>query len=45
MEPFLIPGGEIGRDIHIWHDYMPGCDLDREAKKAVDFMRAVLSAD
>ncbi len=42
MEPFLVPGGEVGRDIKIWRDIMPGCDLDAEAKRALDFMRIVL---
>jgi D-psicose/D-tagatose/L-ribulose 3-epimerase len=42
MEPFLIPGGEVGRDIKIWRDIMPGCDVDAEAKRALDFMRIVL---
>jgi len=42
MEPFLVPGGEVGRDIKIWRDIMPGCDVDAEAKRALDFMRIVL---
>ncbi len=43
MEPFLVPGGEVGRDIKIWRDIMPGCDVDAEAKRALDFMRIVLN--
>lgn len=44
MEPFLVPGGEVGRDIKIWRDIMPGCDLDDEARRALDFMRIVLGS-
>ncbi len=42
MEPFLLPGGEVGRDIKVWRDLMPGADLDAEAKKALDFVRKTL---
>ncbi len=43
MEPFLLPGGEVGRDIKVWRDLMPGVDLDVEAKKALAFVRKVLA--
>ena len=39
MEPFLVPGGEVGRDIRVWRDVGKGMDLDQEAYKAVRFMR------
>lgn len=39
MEPFLRPGGQVGRDIRVWRDVGEGMDLDREAYKAVRFMR------
>jgi D-psicose/D-tagatose/L-ribulose 3-epimerase len=39
MEPFLVPGGQVGRDIRVWRDVGKGMDLDREAGKAVRFMR------
>ncbi len=42
MEPFLMPGGEVGRDIKVYRDLMPGADLDREAEKACSFMRGLL---
>lgn len=42
MEPFLMPGGEIGRDIKVWRPIMPGCNFDLEAKHALDFVRKVL---
>ncbi|WP_455382395.1 D-psicose 3-epimerase [Salinispira pacifica] len=42
MEPFHLPGGEVGRDIKVWRDIMPGADLDREAAKAATFMHDLL---
>ena len=41
MEPFLIPGGEVGRDIKIFRD-LEVDDMDREAKRALDFVRGKL---
>ena len=42
MEPFLMPGGEVGRDIRVFRDLSEGMDLDDEARKALLFMRGVL---
>lgn len=43
MEPFVVPGGQVGRDIRVWRDLRPGlADLDTEAGKAVRFIRARL---
>jgi len=42
MEPFLTPGGEVGRDIHVYRELSSGMDLDEEARKALMFMRGVL---
>ena len=42
MEPFVKPGGQVGRDIALWRDLMPNADLDKEASKAVDFVRKTL---
>jgi len=42
MEPFVRPGGTIGRNISVWRDLMPGADLDTLAAKAVDFTRKTL---
>lgn len=42
MEPFLMPGGQIGRDIKVFRDLSIGLDLDEEARKALLFMRGVL---
>jgi D-psicose/D-tagatose/L-ribulose 3-epimerase len=39
MEPFLIPGGQVGRDIKVWRDLSVGLDLDEEAGKALAFIR------
>lgn len=43
MEPFLMPGGEVGRDIKVFRDLSAGLDLDEEARRALRFTRAVLS--
>jgi len=42
MEPFLMPGGQVGRDIKVFRDLSVGLDLDEEARKALQFMRGVL---
>jgi D-psicose/D-tagatose/L-ribulose 3-epimerase len=42
MEPFLMPGGEVGRDIKVFRDLSVGMDLDEEARQALQFIRGVL---
>ena len=42
MEPFLQPGGEVGRDISVFRDLRDGLDLDAEARRACRFVRAQL---
>jgi D-psicose/D-tagatose/L-ribulose 3-epimerase len=42
MEPFLMPGGEVGRDIKVFRDMSVALELDEEARKALLFMRGVL---
>jgi D-psicose/D-tagatose/L-ribulose 3-epimerase len=42
MEPFLMPGGEIGRDIRVNRELMPRVDLDVEARRACNFTRSFL---
>ncbi len=42
MEPFLMPGGEVGRDIKVFRDMSVDLELDEEARKALLFMRGVL---
>jgi D-psicose/D-tagatose/L-ribulose 3-epimerase len=44
MEPFLMPGGQIGRDIRVWRDMSVGVDLDLEARNALSFIRSKLTA-
>ncbi|MBQ7372440.1 MAG: sugar phosphate isomerase/epimerase [Blautia sp.] len=42
MEPFVIHGGEVGRDIRVWRDLKENCTeelLDREAAESVAFLR------
>lgn len=43
MEPFVNPGGKVGRDIGVWRELMPGANLDLEAAKAVQFVRKNLA--
>jgi D-psicose/D-tagatose/L-ribulose 3-epimerase len=43
MEPFLKPGGEVGRDIKVFRDLSAGLDLDREAQQALAFIRSILA--
>lgn len=42
MEPFIVPGGQIGRDIALWRDLVPDPDMDGLAAKAVEFVRKTL---
>lgn len=42
MEPFLRPGGEVGRDIALYRDLSAGIDLDAEAVRGVRFIRKQL---
>jgi D-psicose/D-tagatose/L-ribulose 3-epimerase len=44
MEPFLMPGGEVGRDIKVFRDLRDGLDLDREAARACRFVKGKLSS-
>jgi len=39
MEPFLMPGGQIGRDIGVWRELVPHADLDALAKTSVEFVK------
>ena len=40
MEPFLVPGGEVGRDISVYRDLLGSDDLDEEAARTVQFVRS-----
>jgi len=44
MEPFVLEGGQIGRDIKVWRDLSHKAtvkDLDEEARRSVEFIRGV----
>ena len=40
MEPFLVPGGEVGRDISVYRDLLGSADLDEEAARSAQFVRS-----
>ena len=42
MEPFVLSGGTIGREISVYRELMPGADLDAEAAKSLQFLRNLL---
>ena len=45
MEPFLKPGGEVGRDIRVFRDLSGGADeaeMDNMAKEALEFIKSKL---
>ena len=44
MEPFVVPGGEVGRDISVYRDLRHGLDLDAEAARSAEFVRAKMAA-
>ena len=44
-EPFIMQGGEVGRDIHVYRDLMEDpteAKIDAEAKYLLDFEKAML---
>ena len=45
MEPFLVPGGEVGRDISVFRDLLGSDDLDDEAARSVQFVRSAQKKD
>ncbi len=40
MEPFLLPGGEVGRDISVYRALLGSADLDEEAARSAQFVRS-----
>lgn len=45
MEPFVIPGGTVGKDIRIWRDLVENISeeaLDKDARDALRFQRYML---
>ena len=43
MEPFVMAGGEVARDIGVWRDLSDGLDLDAEAARGLRFVREQLA--
>jgi D-psicose/D-tagatose/L-ribulose 3-epimerase len=43
LEPFLMPGGQIGRDISVFRDLKGTLDLDEEARRACGFIKEKLA--
>ena len=44
MEPFVMPGGQVGKDIKVWREIVPDISenaLDEDAKKALEFQRKI----
>jgi D-psicose/D-tagatose/L-ribulose 3-epimerase len=42
MEPFIIPGGDVGQGCAVWHDRTGGAsesDLDEVARRSVEFIK------
>jgi len=44
MEPFVLPGGQVGRDIRLWRDLSRGSSakqLDENARESLQFVKSV----
>ena len=44
MEPFVICGGQVGKDIRIWRNLKDDCSeavLDQEAAESVQYLRKI----
>lgn len=42
MEPFVVPGGSVGRDVHVWRNLFPELSadyLDKQAADSVKYLR------
>ena len=42
MEPFVKPGGQVGKDIKVWRDLSNGADeneMDRQIKESLQFLK------
>lgn len=48
MEPFVMPGGTIGREIRVWRELEEDTSpraLDRDARQSLGFVRAAFAAE
>lgn len=43
MEPFLMPGGIVGRNVGVWREIISDPDLDTLAENAADFVKRILT--
>jgi D-psicose/D-tagatose/L-ribulose 3-epimerase len=43
MEPFIMTGGQVGRDVGVWRELMEKPDLDALAKASCAFVRKALT--
>ena len=46
MEPFIQPGGKVGRDIKVWRPLSPNAteaELDHDMASAAAFVKSMLS--
>lgn len=44
MEPFVLPGGQVGRDIKVWRDLSGGAgeaELDNDARCSLEYIRGI----
>lgn len=42
MEPFVKPGGQVGKDIKVWRDLSNGadvCEMDRQIRESLEFLK------
>jgi D-psicose/D-tagatose/L-ribulose 3-epimerase len=40
MEPFLLPGGEVGRDVSLYRDLLGDADRDELATRSLRFVHS-----
>jgi D-psicose/D-tagatose/L-ribulose 3-epimerase len=44
MEPFLLPGGDVARDIGVWRDLSDDEDLDELATESLAFLETTFES-
>ena len=45
MEPFVIPGGEVGKDIRVWRQLIPDSSeavLDKDAQASLQYIKNIM---